>query len=288
MAQSNSPTINFSSSELKDLKAFCKLNELNIDEFTKECFAQGYQIEKYGMLNADGVKVIEKEVVKEVRVEVPVEKVVEKVVEIEVPVEVIKEVERVITKEVPVEKIVEKVVEKEVIVEVEKPVEVIKEVEKIIEVEKPIEKVVTKEVYITDDEQVKELGGKLAKLEKSNKTYSTKLKNTNAEKKKLEKQLSELEILLEEKPKEVVKEVEVIKEVEIIKEVPVEVIKEIKGDSSPEKLKGLQKTIQKLKDKIREKDNFISQYEKIMLELDKEFKKENATFLASTNLKNKL
>ncbi len=76
MAQSNSPTINFSSSELKDLKAFCKLNELNIDEFTKECFAQGYQIEKYGMLNADGVKVIEKEVVKEVRVEVPVEKVV--------------------------------------------------------------------------------------------------------------------------------------------------------------------------------------------------------------------
>jgi len=284
MAQSNSPTINFSSSELKDLKAFCKLNELNIDEFTKECFAQGYQIEKYGMLNADGVKVIEKEVVKEVRVEVPIEKVVEKVVEIEVPVEVIKEVERVITKEVPVEKIVEK----EVIVEVEKPVEVIKEVEKIIEVEKPIEKVVTKEVYITDDEQVKELGGKLAKLEKSNKTYSTKLKNTNAEKKKLEKQLSELEILLEEKPKEVVKEVEVIKEVEIIKEVPVEVIKEIKGDSSPEKLKGLQKTIQKLKDKIREKDNFISQYEKIMLELEKEFKKENATFLASTNLKNKL
>ena len=288
MAQSNSPTINFSSSELKDLKAFCKLNELNIDEFTKECFAQGYQIEKYGMLNADGVKVIEKEVVKEVRVEVPVEKVVEKVVEIEVPVEVIKEVERVITKEVPVEKIVEKVVEKEVIVEVEKPVEVIKEVEKIIEVEKPIEKVVTKEVYITDDEQVKELGEKLAKLEKSNKTYSTKLKNANTEKKKLEKQLSELEILLEEKPKEVVKEVEVIKEVEIIKEVPVEVIKEIKGDSSPEKLKGLQKTIQKLKDKIREKDNFISQYEKIMLELEKEFKKENATFLASTNLKNKL
>ena len=57
---------------------------------------------------------------------------------------------------------------------------------------------------------------------------------------------------------------------------------------TPEKLKGLQKTIQKLKDKIREKDNFISQYEKIMLELDKEFKKENATFLASTNLKNKL
>ena len=59
MAQNNLPTINFSSSELKDLKAFCKLNELDINEFIKECFAQGYQIEKYGLLNADGVKVIE-------------------------------------------------------------------------------------------------------------------------------------------------------------------------------------------------------------------------------------
>jgi len=304
MAQKNSPTINFSSSELKDLNAFCKLNELDVDEFVKLCFDQGYQIEKYGLLNSDGVKVVEKEVVKEVRVEVPVEKVVEKVVEVEVPVEVIKEVERVITKEVPVEKIVEKViekevpvevikevekvVEKEVIVEVEKPVEVIKEVEKIVEVEKPVEKVVTKEVYITDDEQVKELGGKLAKLEKSNKTYGTKLKNANVEKKKLEEQLSKLEVLLEEKPKEVIKEIEVIKEVEIVKEVPVEVIKEVKGKGDPEKLKGLQNTIQKLREELREKEKSISQYEKIMLELDNEFKNQRATFLNSTNLNDEL
>jgi len=252
------------------------------------CFDQGYQIEKYGLLNSDGVKVVEKEVIKEVRVEVPVEKVVEKVVEVEVPVEVIKEVEKVITKEIPVEKIVEKVVEKEVIVEVEKPVEVIKEVEKIVEVEKPVEKVVTKEVYITDDEQVKELGGKLAKLEKSNKTYSTKLKNANTEKKKLEEQLSELEVLLEEKPKELIKEIEVIKEVEIIKEVPVEVIKEVKGNGDPEKLKGLQSTIQKLREELREKEKSISQYEKIMLELDNEFKNQRATFLNSTNLNDEL
>ena len=288
MAQKNSPTINFSSSELKDLNAFCKLNELDVDEFVKLCFDQGYQIEKYGLLNSDGVKVVEKEVIKEVRVEVPVEKVVEKVVEVEVPVEVIKEVEKVITKEIPVEKIVEKVVEKEVIVEVEKPVEVIKEVEKIVEVEKPVEKVVTKEVYITDDEQVKELGGKLAKLEKSNKTYSTKLKNANTEKKKLEEQLSELEVLLEEKPKELIKEIEVIKEVEIIKEVPVEVIKEVKGKGDPEKLKGLQNTIQKLREELREKEKSISQYEKIMLELDNEFKNQRATFLNSTNLNDEL
>ena len=147
MAQNNSPTINFSSSELKDIKAFCKLNELDMDEFVKECFSQGYQIEKYGLLNADGVKVVEKEVIKEVRVEVPVEKVVEKEVIKEVPVEVIKEVEK----------------------------EVVVEVEKIIEVEKPIEVIVEKEVYITDDEEIKELGNKIAKLENDKQKFSTKM-----------------------------------------------------------------------------------------------------------------
>lgn len=290
MAQSNLPTINFSSSELKDIKAFCKLNEIDVDEFVKECFNQGYQIEKYGMLNSDGVKVIEKEVIKEIKVEVPVETIVEKEVIKEVPVEVEKIVEKVITKEVPVEKIVEKEVIKEVEKIVEVPVETIieKEVEKIVEVKVPVEKVVTKEVYITDDEQVNELGEKIAKLEKSNKTYSTKLKNTNNEKKKLQQLLSELEVLLEEKPKEVVKEIEVIKEVpvEVLKEV--EVIKEVKGKGDPEKLKGLQNTIQKLREQLREKEQSISQYEKIMLELDNEFKNQTATFLASTNLNKKL
>ena len=308
MAQKNSPTINFSASELKDLQAFCELNELDVDEFVKSCFDQGYQIEKYGLLNSDGVKVVEKEVIKEIRVEVPVEKVVEKEVIKEVPVEVEKVVEKIITKEIPVEKIVEKEVPVEVIKEVEKEVikevpvevikevekEVIKEVEKIVEVKVPVEKVVTKEVYITDDEQVTELGNKIAKLEKSNKTYSTKLKNANVEKKELEKTLTELEVLLEEKPKEVIQEVEVVKEVEVIKEVPVEVIKEIevvkevKGKGDPEKLKALQTTIQKLREELREKEKSISQYEKILLELDNEFKNQRATFLSSTNINDEL
>ena len=329
MAQNNSPIINFNTTELKDLKAFCKLNDLDINEFIKECFSQGYQIEKYGLLNADGVKVIEKEVIKEIRVEVPVEKVVEKIVVKEVPIEVIKEVERVITKNVPVEKIVEKVVivEKEVIKEVEntdrvnelsqkitkletelkkKP----KTVTKKVEVEKPVEKIVIKEVYITDDEQVKELsqklnelqndkkelGKKITKLEKEKQKFSTKTKELTKEVREFSTKKEERESIFQ---KEVIQydtqitdlirkidELESIPTVEIIKEV--EVIKEIKTKSSPEKLKGLQKTIQKLKDQIREKDNFISQYEKIMLDLDKEFKQENAIFLASTNLSKKL
>ena len=129
----------------------------------------------------------------------------------------------------------------EIIKEVEK--EVIKEVEKIVEVKVPVEKVVTKEVYITDDEQVTELGNKIAKLEKSNKTYSTKLKNANVEKKELEKTLTKLEVLLEEKPKEVIKEVpvEVIKEV--IKEIPTEVIKEVIVEKEVEKIVEVTKEI---------------------------------------------
>lgn len=98
--------------------------------------------------------------------------------------EVIREVEKEIIREV------------EVIREVEKPVEVIKEIEKIIEVEKPVEIIVEKEVIITDDEQVKQLGKKIADLEKQ----------------------------LEKKPKEIIKEVERVvevtdqKEIDILKE----------------------------------------------------------------------
>ena len=87
--------------------------------------------------------------------------------------------------------------------------------------EKPVEKVVTKEVYITDDEQVKELGGKLAKLEKSNKTYSTKLKNANAEKEKIwRSNYLSWKFFWRRNLKRLLRKSKVIKEVEIIKEVP--------------------------------------------------------------------
>lgn len=95
--------------------------------------------------------------------------------------ETIKEVEKEVIKEV------------EVVKEVKVPFEVIKEVEKIVEVEKPVEVIVEKEVYITDDEQVNELGNKIADLEK--------------EKMELSQKLSKLETKLKKKPKEVIKEV---------------------------------------------------------------------------------
>ena len=100
---SDSSTYNFTSSEEKEIRDFCKLNELDYNKFIKDCFDKGYRIEKYGLLTIDGQTVIEKEVIKEVIKEVPVEKIVEiekeVIKEIEVPVEVIKEV----VKEVPIE-----------------------------------------------------------------------------------------------------------------------------------------------------------------------------------------
>ena len=101
----DSSTFNFSLQEEKEIKDFCKLNELNYNQFIKECFDKGYRIEKYGLLTIDGQTVIEKEVIKEVIKEIPVEKIVGGIEEKEVikEVEVLKEV----IKEVPIEVIKE-------------------------------------------------------------------------------------------------------------------------------------------------------------------------------------
>lgn len=296
MEQKNSQIINLTSKELKDLKTFCDLNEIDIDQFIKECFKKGYQIEKYGLLTTDdGQQVVfeEKEVIKEVIKEVPVE--VEKIIEKEV------------IKEVPVE--IEKIVVKEVIKEVEKPIEVIKEVEKIVEVEKPVEVVVEKEVYITDDEQVKELGGKIAELNEMNSSLIKELKTTEEEKKKTSTKLTEMENIFREEKGKLLLEiqqleiqmskkdesldelrrtldveldkppVEVEKVVEVIKEVPVEKIVENK-----EKLIKLQETITKMRDELREKDEKILQIEKNLVELEKIKGPIKGVFMGSSNL----
>ena len=49
------------------------------------------------------------------------------------------------------------------------------EIEKVVEVEKPIELIVEKEVYITDDEEVQELGNKIDKLEELNRELSKEI-----------------------------------------------------------------------------------------------------------------
>ena len=97
----------------KEIYDFCMVNGItDINKFIQDCFKQGFDIKKYGLLGEQEKRV-------------------------EIPVEVIKEVEKIVEviKEVPVEKIVEKVVEVTKEIPVDRVVEVIKEV--------PVEKIVT-------------------------------------------------------------------------------------------------------------------------------------------------
>jgi len=145
---------NFDQSEEKEIKDFCRLNELDYMDFIKSCFNKGYQIEKYGLLNINGQTVIEKEVVKEV----PIEKIVEieKEIIIEKPIEIIKEVI------------------------IEKPIEIIKEVI----IEKPIE--IIKEVMVTNNEEINILLSKISELEnKPEKVVEVIRKSDNKEKQQM-------------------------------------------------------------------------------------------------------
>jgi hypothetical protein len=215
--------LKLSNTEHKDLLSYCNLNDLLVSSVVKDSFTTGFNIERYGLLNA-GVETKEKEVIKEVikYVEVPVveekevvkieyvevEKIIEKRVEIPVDriVEVIKEIPSPPT-EIKVIEYVDREVIKEVIKEVfvsnidniydkpepeireviiEKIVEVIKEVEKIVEV--PVE--VVKEIIIEKESD----GNWKPKLEALQNTVQ-KLKQDNIEK---DRQLKEYEKTIEE------------------------------------------------------------------------------------------
>ena len=82
---------------------------------------------------------------------------------------------------------------------------------------------------------------------------------------------------MEEKPKEIIKEIEVEK---IVKE-------EIKVEDK-EKLKKLQKTISHMTDEIRKKDEKILQIEKNVVELEKIKGPIKGKFMGSTNLNDNL
>lgn len=271
----------FNSRVLDQIDSYCSLNNIeDIDKFISDCFRQGFNIEKYGLLGNslnDGEKdlktssVDEKQVIKEV--------IVEKLVEI--PVEVIKEIEKIV--EVPVDVIREVIIEKEVpvdrIVEIEKIVEV--PVDRIIEKEfikevikeVPVEKIVTKIEYICDKTTEDELGGIIAKL-----------KNEMSKKdEKLDELRHNLDELLD-KP-----QIEIIKEVEIIKEIPVEIIKEvevIKEIEKPnDKVNLLQQTIQNLTSEVRELKKKNEELENKLNDQPRQSGEIPAKFFGGSNLK---
>ena len=261
--------LNLSNSEHKDLVSFCNLNDLLVSQVVKDSFTTGFNIERYGLLNA-GNEVKEKEVIKEVikYVEIPVveEKEVIKIEYVEVP------VEKIVTKEVIVEKIVEVIKEIPVDRVIEKIVEITKEipVEKVVikEVIKeiPIEKIITKTEYVSDDTQINELLLKIQQLEDTPPKVVEVIKEVPVDR-----------VVIQEKI------------VEIIKEVPVEVIKEVivekeTGGVDKSKLDALQATVQKIRADNLEKDRLIKEYEKTIQDIQKFQENKQAVYLSGSNL----
>ena len=257
--------------EHKDLVAYCNLNDLLISSVVKDSFTTGFNIERYGLLNA-GPKVTEKVVEKEVIKYIEVPKIEEKeVVKIEyIEVEKIKEVpiekvvEKEIIKEVPVDRVVEKIVEITKEIPVEKIViqEVIKEI--------PIEKVVEKEVKISDDTQINDLLRKIHQLENEPPKILEIIKEVPVDR-----------VVVHEKKVEVPVE----KIVEVIKEVVVE--KET-GGIDKSKFDALQQTVMKLRQETLDKDKLIKEYEKTILEMQKFQNSLGASYLKGSNLDDKL
>jgi hypothetical protein len=263
--------LNLSTTENKDLISYCNLNDLRISEVVKKSYLEGFNIERYGLLNTGGIreKQVEKEVIVEKRVEIPVEVIKEVVrieyVEVEKQVEVIKEV-------VKIE-----------YVEVEKPVEVIKEaaeIEYVVAIkEVPIEKI----VYVNNQEEINSrIFQKEQEFEEQRQIFSTKIQELenifHNEKKELLSKIQQLETK-EPEVKEVIREVEVIKEIVIEKE----------GDSNLKpKLDALQSTVQKLKQDNIEKDKKIREYEQTIQDIQKFQEEKKAMFLRGSNLDDKL
>jgi hypothetical protein len=236
--------LNLSSTENKDLISYCNMNDLRISEVIKKSYHEGFNIERYGLLNTGGIreKQVEKEVIVEKRVEIPVE--------------VIKEVVRIEYVEVPVDRIVEIIkevpappVETEVIKYVDR--EVIKEVK----VEVPVEKIVY--IYDKKEEEV------VTKVETNCDEFLSKIQE------------------LESRNPEVI---EVIKEVpvEVIKEIIIE--KESTDIGLKSKLDAIQNTVQKLKLDNIEKDKKIKEYEKTIEDIQKFQTDRKAAFLKGSNL----
>ena len=236
--------LNISSTENKDLISYCNLNDLRISEVIKKSYLEGFNIERYGLLNTGGIreKQVEKEVIVEKRVEIPVE--------------VIKEVVRIEYVEVPVDRIVE------IIKEVPSPpveTEVIKYVDREVITEVKVEVPVEKIVYIYDkkEEEV------VTKVETNCDEFLSKIQE------------------LESRNPEVI---EVIKEVpvEVIKEIIIE--KESTDIGLKSKLEAIQNTVQKLKLDNIEKDKKIKEYEKTIEDIQKFQTDRKAAFLKGSNL----
>jgi predicted RNase H-like nuclease (RuvC/YqgF family) len=224
----------FNKETLGSVESFCKLNNIeDKEDFIYLCFKQGFDIKKFGLLGEtlnEGEKHLKTGGIQEKRVEIEVIREIR----VEIPVEVIKEVEKIVEviKEVTVEKVV------------------IKEV--------PVDRVVEKIIYTTDNIQINELGGKIAKLEQELSTKTTEIENIFQNRmSKKDEELDELRQKLDD---------------------PV----------TNNKLNMLQNTLQNLRNDLSLKNDKINELEKINQELQKTANLQNATYMKGSNLNSRI
>jgi len=224
----------FNKETLGSVESFCKLNNIeDKEDFIYLCFKQGFDIKKFGLLGEtlnESEKHLKTGGIEEKRVEIEVIREIR----VEIPVEVIKEVEKIVEviKEVTVEKVV------------------IKEV--------PVDRVVEKIIYTTDNIQINELGGKIAKLEQELSTKTTEIENIFQNRmSKKDEELDELRQKLDD---------------------PV----------TNNKLNMLQNTLQNLRNDLSLKNDKINELEKINQELQKTANLQNATYMKGSNLNSRI
>ena len=60
-------TIKLTESQKRDIQSYCKTNNIeDVEKFVKDCFRQGFDVKKYGLLDDGNSTVVEKEVIKEI------------------------------------------------------------------------------------------------------------------------------------------------------------------------------------------------------------------------------
>jgi chromosome segregation ATPase len=231
----------FNKETLSSVESFCKLNNIDdVDSFIKNVFQEGFNIKKYGLLGKtlnEGEKHLKTGIVGEKQVEI----------------EVIREIR------------------------VEVPVEVIKEVEKIVEVVKevPVDRVVEKIIYTTDDIQINELGGKIAKLEQERQIFSTKIANLEEERQIFSTKTEEMENNFQNEISKKDKELDDLRQ-------------KLDDPVTNNNINMLQNTLQKLRGELLDKNQKINELEQINKGLSDNQQTSGAYLLRGSNLNKRI
>ena len=254
MVQKNSQTHNFEIKNFKEVYDFCYLNQImDVNSFIDECFKQGFDIKKYGLLgktlNEDKKDLkTDNEGEKDLRDSRKTCGIEEK--RAEVPVEVIREVEK--------------------IVEIIKEIEVIKEVT----VEVPVEKIVTKIEYISDKTSENELLLKIQQLESEKEIFSTKIDAMEIERQIFSTKMDEMENNFQNEMSKKDKELD-------------ELRRNLDIPEEDNRLTMLSDTLQKLKKEIIDKDKKIEELSTKINILENNINK-GAVFMKASNISQNL